>query len=104
MTVSDVFPSRGEVEFRDVVMAYRPDLPSTLKGVSFKVVNKNLNNRLSTFLLKGRVHYVKVPPGQSMGICGRTAAGKSSLLVALFRIVRLEDDGDENKDIALQIV
>jgi len=75
-----VFPPRGEVEFRNVVMAYRPSLPSTLRGVSFTV-----------------------PAGQSLGICGRTAAGKSSLLVALFRIVRLETDGDENKDIALQI-
>ena len=38
--VPAVFPPRGEVEFRNVVMAYRPGLPTTLKGVSFTVLTK----------------------------------------------------------------
>ena len=99
--VPAVFPPRGEVEFRNVVMAYRPSLPSTLRGVSFTVFTKH---SVLNMLTQANSNYLKVPAGQSLGICGRTAAGKSSLLVALFRIVRLETDGDENKDIALQIV
>jgi ABC-type multidrug transport system fused ATPase/permease subunit len=67
------FPRSGAVEFRDVVMAYRPGLPTTLRGVSFSV-----------------------PSGSSVGIVGRTGAGKSSLIVSLFRLVRLDQpEGSE---------
>eukprot|EP00750_Incisomonas_marina_P027652 INCI6219.1.p1 GENE.INCI6219.1~~INCI6219.1.p1 ORF type:complete len:1792 (+),score=304.26 INCI6219.1:263-5638(+) len=70
------FPVNGEVEFRDVTMAYREGLKCTLRGVSFTV-----------------------PSGTSVGIVGRTGAGKSSLIVSLFRLVRIDQpdtrDGPE---------
>ena len=31
------WPESGAIEFKDVVMAYRPGLPPVLRGVSFKV-------------------------------------------------------------------
>jgi ABC-type multidrug transport system fused ATPase/permease subunit len=55
------------VEFRDVVMRYSRDLPAALNGVSFSC-----------------------KPREKIGIVGRTGGGKSSLGVALFRIVNPE--------------
>ncbi|KMT03936.1 hypothetical protein BVRB_8g187450 [Beta vulgaris subsp. vulgaris] len=61
------WPSSGSIKFEDVVLRYRPELPAVLHGVSFTV-----------------------PPSDKVGIVGRTGAGKSSMLNALFRIVELE--------------
>ncbi|KAI0746725.1 multidrug resistance-associated ABC transporter [Daedaleopsis nitida] len=61
------WPEAGAIEFKDVELAYRPGLPPVLKGVSFQV-----------------------KPGEKVGIVGRTGAGKSSLLQALFRIVNTQ--------------
>lgn len=61
------WPSSGSIKFQDVVLRYRPELPPVLHGVSFLV-----------------------PPSDKVGIVGRTGAGKSSMLNALFRIVELE--------------
>ena len=55
---------RGAVEFRDFCLSYRHGLPLVLDRVSFRV-----------------------EAGQRVGIVGRTGAGKSSLLLALFRFV-----------------
>ncbi|KZT73648.1 ABC protein [Daedalea quercina L-15889] len=60
------WPSRGAIEFNDVVMRYRPGLPFVLKGLSLSI--------------RG---------GEKIGVVGRTGAGKSSLMLALFRIVEL---------------
>ncbi|KAF9516365.1 hypothetical protein BS47DRAFT_1371770 [Hydnum rufescens UP504] len=60
------WPERGEVEFKDVVLSYRPGLPPVLQGISFVVDG-----------------------GQKIGVVGRTGAGKSSLMAALFRLVEL---------------
>ncbi|CAI9089674.1 OLC1v1024292C1 [Oldenlandia corymbosa var. corymbosa] len=74
------WPSSGLIRFEDVVLRYRPGLPPVLRGLSFKI-----------------------SPCQKVGIVGRTGAGKSSLLNALFRIVELEsgriliDDYDVSK-------
>ncbi|KAI0718208.1 multidrug resistance-associated ABC transporter [Cerioporus squamosus] len=80
------WPESGAIEFKDVEMAYRPGLPPVLKDVSFKV-----------------------NPGEKVGIVGRTGAGKSSLLQALFRIVnvqkgRIEIDGRNIADIGLDVL
>ncbi|KAF2317861.1 hypothetical protein GH714_041180 [Hevea brasiliensis] len=61
------WPSSGLIKFEDVVLRYRPELPPVLHGLSFIV-----------------------SPSDKVGIVGRTGAGKSSMLNALFRIVELE--------------
>ncbi|KAK4699731.1 hypothetical protein P7C70_g6527, partial [Phenoliferia sp. Uapishka_3] len=64
--LSPSWPVSGEIEFKDVVMRYRPDLPAVLHGLS-----------------------VKISAGEKVGIVGRTGAGKSSIAQCLFRIVEL---------------
>ncbi|XP_073268706.1 ABC transporter C family member 2 isoform X2 [Populus alba] len=61
------WPSSGAIKFEDVVLRYRPELPPVLHGLSFTIF-----------------------PSDKVGIVGRTGAGKSSMLNALFRIVELE--------------
>lgn len=74
------WPSSGSIKFEDVVLRYRPELPPVLHGISFKI-----------------------SPTDKVGIVGRTGAGKSSMLNALFRMVELEkgriliDDCDVSK-------
>ncbi|KAK4338994.1 hypothetical protein RND71_040456 [Anisodus tanguticus] len=59
--------SSGFIKFEDVVLRYRPGLPHVLHDLSFTISS-----------------------GQKVGIVGRTGAGKSSMLNALFRIVEIE--------------
>ncbi|KAA6365931.1 MAG: ABC transporter: Multidrug resistance-associated protein, ATP binding protein, partial [Streblomastix strix] len=61
------WPAVGRIQFNNVTFRYRSGLPFVLKDVSFD--------------LKG---------GEKIGVCGRTGAGKSSLLFALFRLVELD--------------
>ncbi|CDW52939.1 ABC membrane and ABC tran domain containing prote in [Trichuris trichiura] len=58
------WPSVGRVEFDRYAMRYRPGLDLVLKGISFVAHG-----------------------GEKVGIVGRTGAGKSSITLALFRIV-----------------
>ena len=57
------WPSSGRITFDGVVMPYLPGKPAVLKGVTFSI-NK----------------------GEKIGVVGRTGAGKSSLIVALYRL------------------
>ncbi|KAF3325693.1 ABC transporter C family member 2-like protein [Carex littledalei] len=74
------WPSAGVIEFKEVWLRYRPELPPVLHGISFRIEGS-----------------------EKIGIVGRTGAGKSSMLNALFRIVELEkgtifiDDCDISK-------
>lgn len=61
------WPDNGVIKFNKVELAYRPGLPLVLREVDFTV-----------------------RPGEKVGIVGRTGAGKSSLLQALFRTVELQ--------------
>ena len=66
------WPSQGGVEFKDVKLRYRPNCDRALDGVSFKAA-----------------------PGEKVGVVGRTGAGKSTLFMALTRIVELEEGSIE---------
>lgn len=57
------WPFQGTIEFQNVTMRYMPSLPPALRGISFTV-----------------------PGGMKVGVVGRTGAGKSSILNALFRL------------------
>ncbi|XP_059666526.1 ABC transporter C family member 3-like isoform X2 [Cornus florida] len=58
------WPSRGEVEIRDLQIRYGPHMPLVLRGLT------------CTF-----------PGGLKTGIVGRTGSGKSTLIQSLFRLV-----------------
>ena len=60
------WPAEGRIEVKDVVLRYRPELPDVLRGLTMDVA-----------------------PGEKVGIVGRTGAGKSSIMTALYRIVEL---------------
>ena len=63
---SPSWPSAGCIRFDDVQLRYRPELPLVLQGLSFEI-----------------------RAGEKVGIVGRTGAGKSSIMVGLFRMVEL---------------
>ncbi|KAJ6602805.1 ABC transporter [Mycena vulgaris] len=60
------WPAEGRMEFNDIQLAYRTGLPPVLKGLTMNVAG-----------------------GEKIGIVGRTGAGKSSIMVALYRLVEL---------------
>ncbi|KAH9303626.1 hypothetical protein KI387_008030, partial [Taxus chinensis] len=62
------WPKEGHVEFNKVTLRYMPFLPPALQAVSFSI-----------------------RAGEQVGIAGRTGAGKSSILNALFRLTPLSD-------------
>ncbi|KAK4055919.1 hypothetical protein OIO90_003176 [Microbotryomycetes sp. JL221] len=77
------WPLHGSIEFDKVVMSYRPGLPAVLRGLSMSVTG-----------------------GSKIGVVGRTGAGKSSIMMALFRIVELSSgkiriDGIDISEIGL---
>eukprot|EP00850_Spirogloea_muscicola_P015101 SM000113S24057 [mRNA] locus=s113:209143:220544:+ [translate_table: standard] len=60
------WPWSGEIVAQNVVVRYRAELEPVLRGLSFSV--------------KG---------GEKVGICGRTGCGKTTLMMALYRLVEL---------------
>lgn len=71
------------MEFDAAVLAYRHGLPNALDGISFSV-----------------------NPGERVGIVGRTGSGKSTLFLALFRMVELKQgrillDGEDISQVGL---
>ncbi|XP_033096664.1 ATP-binding cassette sub-family C member 8-like [Anneissia japonica] len=58
------WPHNGEISFDSMCVRYAPGLDTVLDDVN-----------------------IDIKPGQKVGICGRTGSGKSSLTLALFRII-----------------
>lgn len=56
------------MEFESISLRYRPKTCIVLKNLSFEI-----------------------QPGQKIGICGRTGAGKSTMALTLSRIIELEE-------------
>ncbi|VEU19787.1 DEKNAAC100140 [Brettanomyces naardenensis] len=64
---SPEWPERGEISFEHVSMRYRPELPYVLRDVSM-----NINAR------------------ERIGVCGRTGAGKSTIMSCMYRLVKFD--------------
>ncbi|XP_014467782.1 PREDICTED: probable multidrug resistance-associated protein lethal(2)03659 isoform X2 [Dinoponera quadriceps] len=79
---TDEWPEEGKIEFKSVWMRYAPLEPPVLKNLSFVI-----------------------QPREKVGIVGRTGAGKSSLISALFRLADVEGpieiDGVDTSTIGL---
>ena len=67
--VSDEWPKHGKIEFRNVFYRYSIDSDAVLRGLSF--------------LIK---------PKEKISVVGRTGAGKSSLINAIFRLAEVDGD------------
>lgn len=61
------WPEEGNVEFNNLSLRYAPNLPLVIKNVSFSV-----------------------PSCSKVGIVGRTGAGKSTIITALFRFIEAD--------------
>ncbi|CCE61636.1 hypothetical protein TPHA_0A05620 [Tetrapisispora phaffii CBS 4417] len=74
------WPEEGTIKFENVDFAYRPGLPIVLKNINLQINGT-----------------------EKIGICGRTGAGKSTIMTALYRLNELTsgsiliDDVDINK-------
>ncbi|XP_038071457.1 multidrug resistance-associated protein 7-like [Patiria miniata] len=78
------WPQHGQVSFKNISFAYRPNLPNALDGVTFDI-----------------------QPSEKLGIVGRTGSGKSSLLLVLFRMVEIQGgqvtvDGVDSAHLSLE--
>ncbi|XP_034942803.1 multidrug resistance-associated protein 4-like isoform X2 [Chelonus insularis] len=78
------WPSEGRIEFKSVFLSYKKDDPAVLKDINLVIES-----------------------GWKVGVVGRTGAGKSSLITALFRLAndglvgKIIIDGVDTKDINL---
>eukprot|EP00388_Colpodella_angusta_P018565 GDKJ01046256.1.p1 GENE.GDKJ01046256.1~~GDKJ01046256.1.p1 ORF type:complete len:670 (+),score=36.90 GDKJ01046256.1:169-2010(+) len=66
---------KGAIEFKNVSLRYRPELPLVLKDVSFSISD-----------------------GMKVGVVGRTGSGKSTVILSLFRMLELEEGSSINVD------
>ncbi|TVY93597.1 ABC transporter [Lachnellula willkommii] len=77
---SDDWPSRGQVEFKNITTSYHT------KSLALRNISLNIN------------------AGQKLIICGRTGSGKSTLLLTLLRLLELQAGKIEIDDIDIKHV
>lgn len=82
----EAWPSEGKIEMKDVEMRYREELELVLKGVN-----------------------ISIKASEKVGIVGRTGSGKSSMMIALLRMVEVAGgeilvDGVNLRDLGLNDV
>lgn len=75
------WPFSGEIEFKNYSTRYRPELDLVLKDISLSIKNK-----------------------EKIGIVGRTGAGKSSLTLAIFRIIEAVEGHIEIDDVDTSMI
>ena len=63
-TLNETWPEKGQIQFDSYQTRYREGLDLVLKDINLKINSQ-----------------------EKIGICGRTGAGKSSLTLALFRMI-----------------
>lgn len=61
---SSSWPSKGEIDVKQLSLRYAPHLPQVIKGISFHV-----------------------NAGEKVGVVGRTGAGKSTIITSFFRFI-----------------
>jgi ATP-binding cassette subfamily C (CFTR/MRP) protein 1 len=66
------WPEAGAIEFKNMTMSYQPGLPPVLKNLSLSIRGS-----------------------EKIGICGRTGAGKSSIMIALYRLAEMSQGSIE---------
>lgn len=76
------FQAAPSIEFHNVKLRYQPELPQALTGFS-----------------------LVLQPGIKVALCGRTGAGKSSVLNALLRMIEMDEgaitlDGKSSTEIS----
>lgn len=80
--IDSEWPSKGEINFQKLSMRYSPKSHLTLKNLTFSIA-----------------------PKEKIGIVGRTGAGKSSIIQALFRLAQnegaIEIDGVDTATLGL---
>lgn len=60
------WPAEGRIDFQNVIMGYRPELPAVLKNFT-----------------------LSVRPAEKVAVVGRTGAGKSTIMSTLYRLVEV---------------
>ncbi|XP_017767068.1 PREDICTED: ATP-binding cassette sub-family C member Sur [Eufriesea mexicana] len=84
--VPDNWPSRGEIIFENVSLRYVSQREPVISNLT-----------------------LRIPAGQKIGICGRTGSGKSSTVMALFRLLdithgRISIDGIDVRQVPLEVL
>lgn len=73
------WPSEGSITFQNATMAYAPTASPILRNIT-----------------------LSIPAGSKLGVCGRTGSGKSSLILALLRMIEIQSGDISIDGVSLQ--